>query len=66
MTHGDELIIHRVDSPDSWRGEVVATTDETVSATLSSGALLVFRRDDGAEVHEGKWQLAPNHLARRK
>jgi hypothetical protein len=44
---------------------VVATTEETVSDRLSNGALLEFRRDDGAEVREGKWRLAPKHVARR-
>lgn len=64
MTHGDELIIHRIDSPDSWRGEVVSTTAETVSARLSNGALLEFRRDDGEDASGGMWRLAPKHLAR--
>ncbi|MGK3981359.1 hypothetical protein WMF38_57710 [Sorangium sp. So ce118] len=66
MTPGDELTIHCIDSRDNWRGEVVAATDETVSATLSNGSLLEFSRADGAEVREGKWRLAPKHVRRTR
>lgn len=66
MTPGDELTIHRIDSRDNWRGEVVAATAETVSAKLSNGALLEFSLADGAEVNEGKWRLAPKHVRRKR
>lgn len=66
MTPGDELTIHRIDSRDNWRGEVVAATAETVSARLGNGALLEFWLSDGLERHEGKWRLAPKHVRKTR
>jgi hypothetical protein len=66
MTPGDELTIHRIDSRDNWRGEVVTITDETVSARLGNGEMLAFRLSDGEETNGGKWRLAPKHLGRKR
>jgi hypothetical protein len=66
MTTGDELTIHRIDSRDNWRGEVVSTTDETVSARLGNGQMLTFSLADGEETNGGKWRLAPKHVRRKR
>jgi hypothetical protein len=73
MTTGDELTIHRIDSRDNWRGEVVGMlqdkesgADVIVQARLGNGALLEFWLDDGLERHDGKWRLAPKHVRRKR
>lgn len=65
MTPGDELTIHRIDSRDNWRGEVVGGTTDTVIARLGNGTMLEFWLCDGEEVREGKWRLAPKHVRRK-